>query len=162
MYDSFNRTNRCYVKIPDKGVEIFIPPQEYHTKVTAGVILPNDWNRIRKIITQDYEPIREVISFEVVDDAGKVIDVFDPLIELKVYFTADDLNSVKGNPDDLHLAFLPDGGQQWISFTEHKHQLGRHLIDHWPDERPGKGDFWVGYFIVQIGHWGDPSVSVGR
>ena len=161
MYKAFNRTNRSYVKFPDKGVEIYIPPQENYTKVSARVVLPVEWDRIRKF-TQGYEPGREVINFELVDNAGKVIGNFSPPIELKVYFTVDDVKFVGGNYEDLNLAFLPEGSPQWIIFTEQKHDLKRHLIDHWPDAPPTDPDSWVGYFIVKIEHWGDPSVSVGR
>jgi len=156
MYNRYYHTNRSYMKFPDKGVEILIPPQSKSIKVSAGII--DDWDTI-KDYTEGYKPGREVINFEVVDNSGQVITKFDPAIELKVYFTANDVKFAGGNLDDLKLAFLPVNDSRWIIFTEQKHDLERHL-DYWPP--PTEGDLWIGYFKVKIFDWGDPSVSVGK
>ena len=89
MYKAFNQTNRCYITNPDKGVEILVPPQKIYTRVNVGVILPDEWDKISQYRT-GFTPIRDVINFEIVDEECKVIDAFDPAIEMKVYFTADE------------------------------------------------------------------------
>ena len=162
MFDNKNPTGRCYLNFPDKGVEIFIPPQGINIKVEARMISKDKWDTI-KIKPGEYSPHRGVINFQVVDETDTVINSFEPPIELKVFFTKED----KDKPDKntpVVLGYLVEKKEKekerWIRFKVDEHQLRWHDVEYSDDNAVGNS--WAGYFTVEITKWGDPSVSVGK
>jgi len=161
MYESKNPTGRCYVNFPDKGVEIFIPPQGKNIKVEARMISKTKWDKIQ-LKPGDYTPQRGVINFQVFDENDIVVKTFKPPIELKVFFTQED----KDQPDKnkpVVLGYLVEKEEEekerWILFDVEEHQLRQHYVE---DSDSLAVNSWTGYFTVEINKWGDPSVSVGK
>jgi len=150
MNTKSSRKEGCFVEFPEKGVEIVVPPQQQVDKVSVEEIITTNWDEIKEE-KSDFIAKREALNFQVVDSSNTQLTDFDPPIELKVNFTFDDLKESIENNKLISLAFW--NGSRWVRFTEKKHNLSVHLT---------KINHWVGYFVVKISNWGDPSVSVGR
>ena len=161
MYENINKTGRCHLNFPDKGVEILIPPQKDGIKVTAEIITLSEL----KYKEGGFVPHRGVIKFEVLNKSDKVVNTFSPPLVLIVFFTKEDRDI---NGPGIDLAYLPakeDEATQiqtnWIRFTVSPNNLRKIEVD---EEERAKLDVnsWAGYFIVEISECDDPSVSVGR
>lgn len=100
----------------------------------------------------EFQPFRLVINLVMVDAAqpGNQVDVFDPPIEVRIRYTADDLAQAKEAGRTLSLGFWD--GTQWIRFTPEKHQFRLKALS-----TPDAG----GWGIVNISHWGDPTHAWG-
>lgn len=156
MNEEIVRSKRCYVKYPDKGVEIVIPPQDGRKSCIVEEMIPTE-----KLVKSDgFTPIREAINFKVKIDPTPVqsTNTFYPPLMLKVKFTFDDLKVVGDNRDQLKLAYLDENGQ-WILLETTRKDYDD--VKDWMD-LPPEGDTWAGHFIAKISEWGDPSVSIGH
>lgn len=99
-----------------------------------------------------FQPFRLVINLRLVDAAqpDSQIAVFDPPIEVRIRYTADDLVRAKEASRPLSLGFWD--GTQWIRFTPEKHQFRLE-----PEPTLDAG----GWGVVSISHWGDPTHAWG-
>lgn len=99
-----------------------------------------------------FQPFRLVINLKLVDVAQPHREVleFDPPIEVRVRYTASDLELAKAAGRPLCLGFWD--GKQWIRFIPEKHQF--HL-------ETGASPEAGGLAVVKLSHWGDPPIAVG-
>jgi hypothetical protein len=99
-----------------------------------------------------FQPFRLVINLKVVDAAqpDTEVAVFAPPIEVRVRYTASDLEKAAAAGKPLCLGFWD--GKQWIRFTPEKHQF--HL-------ESGASPQAGGWGVVSISHWGDPTKAWG-
>lgn len=164
MSSRFDPTDKCTIKIPEKGVEIFLPTG-FQNKIAVSYISSTDWEtnlisitriKVNKEEYTEYTPYRGVINIEVIDE-------FSTPIKIKVYFTLKEFMDVQKDIRALKLAFLPKGSNVWKPFEEgeEKHNLKRYMIHQWPEET-NDNNAWYGYFTAEFSEWGDPSVSVGK
>ena len=155
MVDEIVRNDGLYVDFPNRGVVIIVPRQKISEPIRVKTRDTPNWTTMQA--TQDvFHAQSESINFEVVYNTDKQLDKFDPPIELKVYFTYQDLKLAAEENQIISLAYWGkknDNPSNWIRFTKQKHNLRIRLIEN---------SKWAGYFTVYIKDWGDPSVSVGR
>jgi hypothetical protein len=99
-----------------------------------------------------FQPFRLVINLQVVDPAQPEVEVamFDPPIEVRVRYTAGDLEKAAAVGKDLSLGFWD--GKQWVRFTAEKHQFRL---------APGASPQSGGWGVVSISRWGDPTKAWG-
>jgi hypothetical protein len=102
-----------------------------------------------------FKPGRLVINFagENEDNPGKFLTKFDPPLEVRIKFTKADYNRATDDNGDLNLrlAFWSEVTNDWVLFTEDKHQFELIFDD--------SGQRGVG--VVNITHWGDPQIAWG-
>ena len=139
-----------YKNLPEKGVVIFVPPQE-DTKEMEFVEIesPDDL----KADYGDFTFIREAINFKVLDEDKNDKTSFNPPMELTVLFNSEDLEKAREKDKPIALAYRDKKDKNWNRFTQQKHFLETHPI---------KDILWVGLFKFKISEWGDPSVSIGH
>jgi hypothetical protein len=157
MYTREKTTGRCNLKFPDKGVEIFIPPQGKHIKLIAEMISLNEL----KFKEGPFIPHRVVVKFDVQIKADQSIKKYAPPIELKVFFTKNDKDTIG---DKISLGYLPEKDDEeptWIKFTESDNKLRKVEVSE-AEYQNLNDDDWAGYFHVEIKEWQDPSVSIGH
>ena len=104
------------------------------------------------VVPGGFHPFRLVINLKVVDAAqpDSEISVFDPPIEVRVRYTASDLENAMAAGRPLCLGFWD--GKQWIRFTPEKHQF---RLEAGASQKAG------GWGVVSISHWGDPIKAWG-
>jgi hypothetical protein len=105
-----------------------------------------------KAVTGGFKPFRPVINLKVVDAAhpGREVAEFEPPIELRVRYDEEDLAQAKKEGKDLWLGFWD--GKEWIRFTNEKHQF--ELV-------PDRYKKLVGWGVVRISRWADPTKAWG-
>lgn len=131
------------------GVMVMVPKQVSGKKIKVkGVSYKAKGNQ--KNPQKDFKFKREVNEIDIVETAppnDPVLD-FDPPIELKIFYTAKDLEAA-GSMDRIKMAFWD--GNEWIPFTK-KHQF--HIFEY-----PYKN--WAGFGIAIIKEWIDPPIAIG-
>jgi len=99
-----------------------------------------------------FQPFRLVINLQMVDadqPDSEVLD-FDPPVEVRIRYTAEDYAHARREGKPLSLGFWD--GSQWIRFTAEKHQF--HLEPGSPPEAGGWG-------VVSVSRWADPTHAWG-
>lgn len=141
-------TDRREFKFIQEPVQVIVsvPPELKDVRVAERPLgyladYPGDAN---------FEPKRLLINFELIDgQTDEIVKEFKPAIELKVYFTQKDIDSVSEGKT-LGIAFWK--GKNWVRF-EDKHKVSREDVD---------DPIWAGYFFAQIINWTDPPVALGE
>ena len=134
---------------PEEEVVVNIPPR---AKPIQAIRLDIPRDIPMEPVPGGFRPFRHVINLKLVDASQPDIEVlvFDPPIEVRVRYNAGDLARAKEAGGDLCLGFW--NGEQWIRFTDEKHQF--HLEPSSPPESGGWG-------VAKVSHWGDPTHSWG-
>ena len=139
------------VKFDAEGVSVKVPVQKKRIKIKAKK-LPLGALENMKPVKGGFQPKRLVLNLGLVDedDPSTILTEFDPPIELRVRYTKADLDHAGREGKPLSLAYWY--GNQWITFTEEKHQF--ELL---PNANPETG----GFGVALISNWGDPPIAWG-
>ncbi len=129
-------------------VEIFVEDQKHGKKIKPRKL------SVGKISNMPgnpggFTPKRLVINlvYELETKPDDWLTEFDPPLEVKIRYKADDEKNAKAMGKKLAIAFW--NGSEWIEFTKAKHGLKI------------TGDAKGGVAVFKIKHWGDPPVSWG-
>ena len=99
-----------------------------------------------------FRPLEDpFINFDIVDEDGTPVTVFDPPFTLRVFYDRFHFNAVGGDVDRLKLGFWQNG--QWNEFTEAEHNFYITEDPNYPV---------TGYGTVNISEWSDPMVGWGN
>lgn len=139
------------VKFDAEGVSVTLPVQKKPVKIKAKK-LPLGALESMKPVKDGFQPKRLVLNLglEDEDDPSKILNEFDPPIELRVRYTKADLDRAGRAGTPLSLAYWY--GNQWIRFTKEKHQFELQ-----PNANPESG----GVGVAMISNWGDPPIAWG-
>jgi len=98
-----------------------------------------------------FKPVRLVINLKLehADQPRAKILKFDPPIEVRVRYTADDYADKEKKI--LRMAYWDEENKKWIPFTKAGHKFS-------PEWDASMGSGWA---VVFLKEWGDPPIAVG-
>ena len=107
------------------GVMVMVPKQDSGKKIKVKGISYKA-TKAQKKFQKNFKFKGEVNEIDIVETVppNDPVQVFDPPIELIIFYTGDDLKAA-GSMDQIKMAFWD--GNKWIPFTE-KHQF--HIFDY--------------------------------
>lgn len=138
------------------------PDRIYLPREQVVVNFPEHAGKIQ-VITQDlpemkdlpetrgvFKPQRLVINLKLwhADQREAKVLKFDPPIEVRVRYTADDFVDPNGT---IHMAYWDEENKKWIPFTEVAHRFK-------PEWNESERSGWA---VVFLEEWGDPPIAVG-
>jgi hypothetical protein len=152
-------------EFPDKHVQVTVPWQGHAVKVLRIPYPPLSEMPPIKVAEQYDWPhhvwLNVVVARE--DEPDALVTQFDPRLELRIGYSAEDLNRAQAAGLE-HPIFGFWDGCQWVLFTEEKHELSYEpvadkSISH--ESNVAVTEQVAGYAVVQLAAWSDPSIAGG-
>jgi hypothetical protein len=151
--ESPNETDGVVYEFPEVGVTVTVPPQNNFSDVVLER-LPLEGVPEMESDEEYFKLGRLVINFILYESENPevILEEFDPPIEVQVKFTPADVEFADVGEKELAFAFWD--GNEWIRFTEEKHQFNLNPLE--------EDLIYSGFAQVFIQNWSDPSVAIGR
>jgi hypothetical protein len=117
-----NEAKSLVCTAPKEGVIVTVPQQKSEVRVEN---LPwGDTAELYKPDRNGWFAARVVINFQIVDiKTSKVLDAFDPPLNIQVPITEQDRKAVKNELTNLRMGFFDHDKHYWVLFETTKHQV---------------------------------------
>jgi hypothetical protein len=150
---------------PDKQVQVTVPWQGYTVKVLRIPSPPlSEMPPIKVAEKYDWPHhvwLNVVVARE--DNPDALVTQFAPRLKLRIGYSAEDQDRARAAGLE-HPIFGFWDGCQWVLFTKEKHDLSYELpADNSNSHEPNASatEQVVGYAVVQLAAWSDPSIGGG-